>query len=612
VAQGSTAIVPDGFSSVQAAVDTYADTVLIRAGVYPESVLVLPQFKPIVLMADPAAPERPTLQGLKLWANRDHDGNIKVVGLRIATPGVIWSSSTGAHYDFEACRFEAGLGNGGVSVDHDYAGSTSLIRCNIHGGIQLTVTDLTMDSDTLEAGGASFLGEYVSVQNSWFRGPAGLVITNMSPINYVVSGNVFEDCAVGVRVYDDYYGGFVRIEDNTLSRSQNWGIQVDNVESVDILRNDVRDGGGGIYANVHGAGFRVIGNSVIGAAGAGISLTGDVYGGYVIEVRSNGVLRCRGSGIVFNGNSDPTYFISGNTSAINEGSGFAMAISASYEAGPFSVSNNIAYGNAGAGFSLTGPSLPTLGCNDWFMNTTGATSGTAAGSTDLYVDPLFCDIANDDARLRSDSPLIGSACGQIGADSVGCDPTTPVLVALLAAETSDRGVGIHWRLGGDEDPASVWIERSSAEPGPWQAIVCERVNAGGFTIDWDRGAEPGQRYWYRLAWTTRDGQASRSSPIEVLAAPSVAAFELRRVGPNPTAGPVAIEYALPRSAAIEITIHDLLGREVARIENGIRSPGVHVAHWAGEARGGRAGPGVYFVRMSWPEGQEARRILLRR
>jgi len=51
---------------------------------------------------------------------------------------------------------------------------------------------------------------------------------------------------------------------------------------------------------------------------------------------------------------------------------------------------------------------------------------------------------------------------------------------------------------------------------------------------------------------------------------------------------------------------------VARIENGIRSPGVHVAHWAGEARGGRAGPGVYFVRMSWPEGQEACRILLRR
>jgi len=200
----------------------------------------------------------------------------------------------------------------------------------------------------------------------------------------------------------------------------------------------------------------------------------------------------------------------------------------------------------------------------------------------------------------------------IGADSVGCDPTTPVLVALLAAETSDHGVGVHWRLGGDEDPASVWIERSSGELGPWLRIACDRVVAGEYTVDWDTGAEPGRRYWYRLAWTTRDGEESRSSPIEVLAAPKVAAFALRRIGPNPTAGPVAIEYAVPRSAVIEITIHDLLGREVARIENGVRSPGLHVAHWTGAVRGGRAGPGVYFVRLTWPGGQEARRILLRR
>jgi hypothetical protein len=77
----------------------------------------------------------------------------------------------------------------------------------IHGGVQLTVGDSgTMDSDTLEAGGASFLGGYVSVRNSWFRGPAGLAMTNMSPIFYAVTGNLFEDCGVGVKVLDDSYG----------------------------------------------------------------------------------------------------------------------------------------------------------------------------------------------------------------------------------------------------------------------------------------------------------------------------------------------------------------------------------------------------------------------
>jgi parallel beta helix pectate lyase-like protein len=614
VAHGSTAIVPDGFVTVQAAVDTYADTILIRAGVYAESVLVLPQFKPIVLMADPVASQRPALQYLKLWANHDHEGDIKVVGLRVSTPMVIWSHSVSAHFNFESCTFDAGLGHGGIWIDPDHAGAgTSLIRCMIRGEIALTTGTLTVESDTVEGGGASFMTQQASVRNCWFRGPAGLGLSHRSPIYCIVSDNVFEDCSTGIQVYDDYNSSNISIQNNVIRRSQRYGIWMEHAEYVEILGNDIRDSGVGIKANVDGnLTFRVIGNTVIGCGGNGMDLDS---GDWDIEVRNNTVLRCRGSGIRVQGleyGSVASRVISANTCAMNDGPGFDIVIDNQYYPGLRTVvSKNVGYGNGSWGLRWTSNDTPTIGCNDWFSNIAGAVSGTAPGATDMSVDPLFCDIGQDDARLRSDSPLVVGACGTIGSDSVGCDQTTEVLVALLAAETSDQGVGIHWSLGGDEVPMNVWIERSNAEPGPWQRILTDRTADGRVTVDWDRGAEPGHRYWYRLVWSTLDSQENRSLSIEVVAAPRVSTFELRRIGPNPTAGPIAIEYALPRSAAIEVTIHDLLGREVTRIENGVRSPGLHVAHWTGEVRGGRAGPGVYFVRLSWPEGQAARRILLR-
>jgi hypothetical protein len=113
-------------------------------------------------------------------------------------------------------------------------------------------------------------------------------------------------------------------------------------------------------------------------------------------------------------------------------------------------------------------------------------------------------------------------------------------------------VGIRWRLGGDERPVSVWIERSSAGQGPWQPIGTERLMEGDVTVDWDRGAESGHRYWYHLACTTTDGQQNYSPSIEVLLASSAPAFALRAIGPNPASGPVAsnsFSLGAPRSTS---------------------------------------------------------------
>jgi len=576
---------------------------------------------PRVLLANPAAAPRPTLQGLTLHTDRSNDKQMTVIGIHVLGGVQVLPGPYGTLKAFEACSFDSGIGHGPHGPPDTNDVDSILIRnCTIRGDVELRVGQFTMESDTVVAGGVSLqtVNCARSVRNCWFRGPgisslyfgsAGLSVEEMAPGSATVAGNVVEDCQAGMGLE---YVSSALIEDNVVRNCQT-GISVRSAGPSSLLNNDVRQCDRGIDVDSNEAPTRVNGNTVVGARLTGIAVQSRVANS-VVELRSNVALRCGGTGIRLAGEEYgglTRHIVAGNTSALNGGSGYDLVLDAHYGPYIFDVSNNVGYGNGAWGLRWTGP-VPVSGCNDWFANASGSTYGAPLGATDLLVDPFFCDLGNDDVRLRSDSPLVGGACGAIGARGIGCDASTEVLVALFAAEASDQAVGLRWRLGGDEQPVSVGIERASAEQGPWQTIVTERSREGDVTVDWDRGAEPGRRYWYRLAWTTADGEQSYSSPIEVVLTSYAQAFALRAIGPNPASGPVAIEYTLPLSTAIDLTVHDLLGREVTRLASGVQTSGLHVTQWTGEVRGGRAGPGVYFVRLAYPGGQRSQRILLRR
>jgi parallel beta helix pectate lyase-like protein len=609
----STAIVPDGYPTIQLGIDSGADTILVRAGTYAESptMSAAPNRSRIVLLADPAASPRPTMQGLAVSILDHNTGDLNVVGLRVVDRVTVQTHSTIASYRFEGCLFEDGLGHGGLPPAFDHAGGLTLLRCLIRGAIDMTVGGLTMESDTVEAGGMTFYASNaIRVSNCWFRNsPIGLqafIRTGGASVDVV--GSEFENCVIGLRVDDDAGIASILVQNNRFRNCHDWGVRVERAEEVDVFENSVRRCGVGIAT--YGTGpTRVIGNTVTEGTSDGSEILGCRED---LDIQYNAVLRCSGSGIRFQDCS--AVRITANTSALNQGAGFDLTLyNGAQQTFTYDVSRNIGHGNGGPGlqWTVTGPGAPTFGCNDWFANTGGATSGIAPGATDLAVDPLFCDLANDDVRLRSDSPLLGGACGQIGARGVGCDGSTEVLVALFAAEASDEGVRIRWRLGGDEAPLSVWIERSAAELGPWLRVATERSMDGSVATDWDRAAEPGRRYWYRLAWTTADGRTTYSSPIVIDLASPATSLALRVIGPNPASGPVAIEYVLPRATVIDLSVHDVLGREVARLASGAQSQGLHVAQWTGNVGRRRAPPGLYFVRLRSSDGQQSRRILLR-
>jgi len=79
-----------------------------------------------------------------------------------------------------------------------------------------------------------------------------------------------------------------------------------------------------------------------------------------------------------------------------------------------------------------------------------------------------------------------------------------------------------------------------------------------------------------------------------------------RAFPNPAAGPVRVVLDLPREAAVDVLVHDVLGRRVAVAASGRFEPGVAEVTWSGlDAAGRRTAPGVYFVRASTSTGESA-------
>ena len=88
-------------------------------------------------------------------------------------------------------------------------------------------------------------------------------------------------------------------------------------------------------------------------------------------------------------------------------------------------------------------------------------------------------------------------------------------------------------------------------------------------------------------------------------------FAFGRVFPSPARGTTQIELLVPAGTdGVDVTIHDLSGREVWRQRLTRLSPGIQVLSWDGvDRRLRRLGAGVYFVRASHAGGSASARIV---
>ncbi len=110
---------------------------------------------------------------------------------------------------------------------------------------------------------------------------------------------------------------------------------------------------------------------------------------------------------------------------------------------------------------------------------------------------------------------------------------------------------------------------------------------------------------YNPTWFTLGGTPQGSTPAE--AGPQ-AALALAAPAPNPFRTATRLAYSLGSASAVRLTVFDALGREVARVVDGERPAGDHVATWDASGLAG----GVYLVRLDAAGGTLTRTVTVAR
>jgi hypothetical protein len=192
---------------------------------------------------------------------------------------------------------------------------------------------------------------------------------------------------------------------------------------------------------------------------------------------------------------------------------------------------------------------------------------------------------------------------------------TPVEAVFYATVVSDQGVVLRWMLPSCSGGVGLRVYRALFIDGPYSCITPTPLPDAASGAYVDESAWPGATFWYELRVLLESGDevlAIGTHPS--VAVPGVLAFGIRYVTPNPTRGGASIGYALPaswRSAAL--SVHDVAGRLVRRLDPAADARGFVAVDWDGTAGSGeRVASGVYFVRLEVDGAVAAQKLTLLR
>jgi flagellar hook assembly protein FlgD len=88
-------------------------------------------------------------------------------------------------------------------------------------------------------------------------------------------------------------------------------------------------------------------------------------------------------------------------------------------------------------------------------------------------------------------------------------------------------------------------------------------------------------------------------------------YRLEQNYPNPFNPSTRIEFSLPQSGNVTLTIYDALGRTVRQLVSGMTEAGQHAVVWNGSNEQGQAvSSGVYFYRLETTNGSYSRKMVL--
>lgn len=115
------------------------------------------------------------------------------------------------------------------------------------------------------------------------------------------------------------------------------------------------------------------------------------------------------------------------------------------------------------------------------------------------------------------------------------------------------------------------------------------------------------------AWITNEITRPAAAAVPAFGPRMDAGVALGRPWPMPFGTRVRIPFALSRATHVTLTLHDLAGREVARLVNATLPAGAHEANWDARLPDNRPAPaGIYFARLEADGAQRTTRLVLAR
>lgn len=210
------------------------------------------------------------------------------------------------------------------------------------------------------------------------------------------------------------------------------------------------------------------------------------------------------------------------------------------------------------------------------------------------------------------STATGTSVDQVFQARLCCNFPIPVELSTFNAVVENNAVRLAWRTETETSNFNFEVQRARSPEGPWESRSF-LPGHGTTTIPQDYSCRdpfslsdfgPGEApvYWYRLMQHDYDGTINDFTPIQVHVADIAdAGFELSAAFPNPLALSVndhaSVRYRIAQESNVRVSVHDMLGRELAVLVDQFHPAGVFETVWYPDRSDASLRSGQYFIRM---------------
>jgi hypothetical protein len=187
-------------------------------------------------------------------------------------------------------------------------------------------------------------------------------------------------------------------------------------------------------------------------------------------------------------------------------------------------------------------------------------------------------------------------------DQVLSAPTTidneplPVTLASFNSAVKINSVTLNWVTVNEQNNAGFNIERKSATDNNWASVGYVKGQGNSNTqssYSFEDNKLATGKYNYRLKQTDINGNFKYYSLSNIIEVGVPSKYNLSQNYPNPFNPTTKINYELPKDSKVNITVFDVLGREVISLVNQVQKAGYYTV----TADGKNLASGTYFYRL---------------